>query len=388
MAKLLKSLDINDILKIKYKSPYKVFLQLKNIEETNKILTCQKFKELEFRCQRTDQLSITYGVVKNIDIEMENEELLNVFQSDVDILTINRLKRLDDNGQWIPSEVIRITFKGATLPSYIYGYGCRFKVEAYKFPVTQCSGCWKFGHMKRYCPTQKIKCPKCGQDHNNCETKEYSCINCKGSHMALSKICPIFLKEKTIRNIMSVNSYTYKKALDIYLTNKKQKERFNQSSLVDITANTSTHKKSYRDVVLSAQDSSLLDNNEEINMAVDEHSSNEEINEHVTTSQRKKNRRRNDVQDKKQQTKNNSKKEIEKDQNEKRQDEQVDKTEKISNFRSFLKKSRDILLSRSSFEEKISDIVRLIIGEVKLFISSFFKDTDVVSRLLSFFSNG
>ncbi|CAH2096159.1 unnamed protein product [Euphydryas editha] len=242
-------------------------------------------------------------------------------------------------------------------------YKSPYKVEAYKFPVTQCSGCWKFGHMKRYCPTQKIKCPKCGQDHNNCETKEYSCINCKGPHMALS--------------------FGY-----IYLTNKKQKERFNQSSLVDITANTSTHKKSYRDVVLSAQDSSLLDNNEEINMAVDEHSSNEEINEHVTTSQQKKNRRRNDVQGKKQQTKNNSKKEIEKDQNEKRQDEQVDKTEKISNFRSFLKKSRDILLSRSSFEEKISDIVRLIIEEVKLFISSFFKDTDVVSRLLSFFSNG
>ncbi|CAH2089285.1 unnamed protein product [Euphydryas editha] len=295
---------------------------------------------------------------------MENEELLNVFQSDVDILTINRLKRLDDNGQWIPSEVIRITFKGATLPSYIYGYGCRFKVEAYKFPVTQCSGCWKFGHMKRYCPTQKIKCPKCGQDHNNCETKEYSCINCKGPHMALS--------------------FGY-----IYLTNKKQKERFNQSSLVDITTNTSTHKKSYRDVVLSAQDSSLLDNNEEINMAVDEHSSNEEINEHVTTSQQKKNRRRNDVQDKKQQTKNNSKKEIEKDQNEKRQDEQVDKTEKISNFRSFLKKSRDILLSRSSFEEKISDIVSQYADDFVIYCNynRFQETVDNIQRALDFLTS-
>lgn len=123
---------------------------------------------------------------------------------------------MNNEGQWVDSSAIRTCFKGTSLPPYLTVYGCQFKVEPYVFPVTQCSTCWKFGHMKRFCP-HKIKCPKCGGEHENCDTSKFHCLNCKGEHLAIDKKCPMYLKEKNIRKIMSVNSWTYKKALSFYL---------------------------------------------------------------------------------------------------------------------------------------------------------------------------
>lgn len=214
LAKLLRKENIGGITAIKYKNPYRVILQFNNEEEAKKL--CTRMNELGYRCQSTQQISMSHGVVKNIDLDVEEEELVKEFSSEYEILSVKRMKRFTEE-KWINSETVRVCFKGPTLPPYVYSYGCRFKVEPYVFPVSQCSGCWKYGHLIRQCPTKKIICPKCGGQHINCEASEYYCINCKGDHMSLSKNCPLFLKEKQIRLLMSQENCTYKKALNIYL---------------------------------------------------------------------------------------------------------------------------------------------------------------------------
>ncbi|KAF9412671.1 hypothetical protein HW555_008879 [Spodoptera exigua] len=183
LAKLLRMENIKGISRIKYKSFNKVLLQFNKEEEANNLLSCQKFKDMGFRCQKVNELSLCYGIVKGVDMDMNENELQKLLESESKIISISRLKRLNADGKWVDSETVRICFEGNTLPTHVYAYDCRFKVDAYVFPVTQCSGCWQFGHVLKYCPTKKKLCPKCGGSHENCDTKELKCLNCKGPHI-------------------------------------------------------------------------------------------------------------------------------------------------------------------------------------------------------------
>lgn len=115
LAKLLMKENINGVMTVKYKNPYRVILQLKNEEEMEKLCACNNFKELGYRCQSTQKISMSYGVVKNIDLDIDENELQKSFISDFEIISITRMKRFAE-GKWVNSETVRVCFKGSTLP--------------------------------------------------------------------------------------------------------------------------------------------------------------------------------------------------------------------------------------------------------------------------------
>jgi hypothetical protein len=126
-------------------------------------------------------------------------------------------KRSTEGTGWSPSECARLCFEGSWLPPYVYVDGLKIKVEPFVFPVTQCSRCWKLGHSAKRCSASEIICPKCGGKHENCNTSVFKCVNCSGKHMALQRVCPIFAKEKRLREIMAEYNCTYRKALQVYV---------------------------------------------------------------------------------------------------------------------------------------------------------------------------
>ncbi|XP_061716301.1 uncharacterized protein LOC133524348 [Cydia pomonella] len=71
--------------------------------------------------------------------------------------------------------------------------------------------------MVRLCPANRPICPKCGKNHENCEKIDFTCSNCGGRHMALSKNCPIYIRERKIRDLMSEFNCSYKRALTLYV---------------------------------------------------------------------------------------------------------------------------------------------------------------------------
>lgn len=229
MAKLLRSQNITGIDQIKYKNINKAIITFFKKQDALSLLECKKFEELGFRCQLTYELNMIHGVVRGIDLDLSEEELVNIIECDVKILSLKRMNRISTNGSWTPSEAIKICFQGGVLPKYIYAYDCRFKVDAYHFPVSQCTGCWQFGHVKKFCSKKKSLCPKCGSsEHDNCDINIYKCLNCKGDHFVLDKTCPLFIKEKEIRVIMSKEQVTYRKALQLYAerrVNRKSSSR-------------------------------------------------------------------------------------------------------------------------------------------------------------------
>lgn len=195
-----------------------MLLKFSSEESAEKLLQCKYFIEKGYNCQKTFEVGISYGVIRDIETELSESDILKDLNSDIPIVNIKRLNRRNhDTGGYVGSECVRLGFKGPSLPTHVYTYGARIKVDPYIFPVTQCSNCWRFGHNHKVCAQTKITCPKCGKDHANCETTSFKCPNCSGDHIALSKVCPSFIKERRIRELMSEFNCTYKKALTLYV---------------------------------------------------------------------------------------------------------------------------------------------------------------------------
>jgi hypothetical protein len=221
LSKLLRDHDVTNVVKVKYINPYKVHLHFDSEPSAERFLSNPVFADkYGWRSLRTYEVGLSYGIVRDIDLGLQENEVMENMTSDVEIVTLKRLnKRNTEESGWVESEVMRICFKGATLPPYIYLFEVRTKIEPYIFPVSQCSKCWRFGHTQKLCP-KRITCPKCTGNHANCETTTYKCRNCAGNHMALDKSCPMYQKEKSIRDIMSESNVTYKKAAEMYIPPK------------------------------------------------------------------------------------------------------------------------------------------------------------------------
>lgn len=212
LARILKKENILDVAQIKYVSAYKILFKFHNEDSAEKLIRCQYFIEKEYKCQKTFEVGVSYGVLKNIDLDLSEEDISQFLESDIPIIGIKRLQRRKyESDVFEDSESIRLCFKGPELPSYVYTYGTKVKVEPYVFSVTQCSNCWRFGHNHKTC-SNKIACPKCGKSHPNCETTTFKCVNCSGQHMSLAKVCPVYLQERKLRKIMAEQNCTYKKA--------------------------------------------------------------------------------------------------------------------------------------------------------------------------------
>lgn len=220
LARLLRAQNITEISSIKYLNPYKIKIQLEDEKLIESFTINEEFKKMEWRISKPTEVSYSYGVMKDVDMDLSVEEIMkNITCPDtVKLVSIHRLNRRNRDGEgWTPSESVRLCFEGSYLPTFVYVHGVKIIIEPYVYPVTQCSICWKLGHTLKMCSTKKTTCPKCSStEHGNCETKVFRCVNCSGNHMALARTCPAYIKERKIRQIMSDFNCTYIKAAQKY----------------------------------------------------------------------------------------------------------------------------------------------------------------------------
>lgn len=91
----------------------------------------------------------------------------------------------------------------------------------------RCKKCLRFNHLANFCKNGQL-CPNCGQAkhlsgplNEECENIK-SCVNCTDNlldnykHHAYDKPCPIFVKQKELQAIKTLNKIDHKSALSIY----------------------------------------------------------------------------------------------------------------------------------------------------------------------------
>lgn len=380
LAKLLAEENITNILSIKYKNPFKVLIKLKFKQDLIKLQKSKKLIEMDCRCQMFYENTLTYGIVKQVDLIISEKELSETLTCEQEIISIKRLKYLANDGKWEDSETIRVCFKSPSLPQYIYGYGCRFKVLPYTFPVSQCSRCWKFGHLSRQCTRKKIICPKCSGAHENCDTSVFKCANCQGDHMALDRKCLLFRKEKRIRKIMSEEGVTYRNALEKVLKENSKKEEFindmydnNYSQFPDIGSSSK-----YKDAVLSKN--SLIQVEEEKNDEGDD-------NRNLATITNKYQNKRKKKKKKARVDKNNEVSFASESENEnvslEEDAEEKNKSRHVGfELTRLFRKIKEVFLTESSWEEKVATMVRFLLEELKKVLINLVGDNSWLNNLI------
>ncbi|KAF9797143.1 hypothetical protein SFRURICE_019628, partial [Spodoptera frugiperda] len=104
MAKLLQSCNISNIVKMVYKSAFRVLIHFENKECATKMMNCEKITNLGYRIQMTDEVSLCYGTLRQVDLETDEKEILENVSCESEIISVKRLKKLSDSGEWIDSE--------------------------------------------------------------------------------------------------------------------------------------------------------------------------------------------------------------------------------------------------------------------------------------------
>lgn len=163
------------------------------------------------------------GVIKMVDTFFSEEYLLKSIESKYRIMEVKRLRRKikDTNTgeeKLIDRQMILVSFLGNELPQEIRINRVNFSVEPYVHPVIQCRTCLRFGHTERLC-RGKPRCKTCGKTHETEDVCEevLMCTHCGSTeHGSLSRKCPAFLKQKSIKEIMAYRNVSFKEAEQLF----------------------------------------------------------------------------------------------------------------------------------------------------------------------------
>lgn len=123
------------------------------------------------------------------------------------LLEVKRFSKPDGQNGRIDIDLVQLTFSGLILPAKICLDRIIFPVKPFIERVSQCSKCWRFGHLTKSCRRSKSICCKCGCSHDGICKKSTICVNCSKSHDAKYQYCETRIrlnkeaKEKAYRRL-------------------------------------------------------------------------------------------------------------------------------------------------------------------------------------------
>lgn len=217
LGKRLNELNFKNIIGINRTSKHRLKVQTKDYFTANKILKNQSLITLDkYKIFIPNSNIITVGVVKNIDVEMDIDEILDNATCEYKILNVERMNRWDKVNQIaIPCSSIKVTFRSNKLPENFKIYFVARRIFHFIPKPTICKKCLVYGHTGKQCNNNKILCRTCSNEvhesDNICEPKCKYCVN-NNNHKTSDPKCPEEIKQKTIKKLMITKKITYQEA--------------------------------------------------------------------------------------------------------------------------------------------------------------------------------
>lgn len=247
LCELFMQFKVKDIINVNKISKHKVRILTKSYTAANTIIKLGKFSAFKnYKLYLPNNFVFTDGIVRDIPLYYDEQQLLEIINCKVPIVSITRLNFWNRNTQVAqPSTSLKITFRAATVPDNIQFMWLLRKVDLFVQKPLFCQLCLKYGHFKKYCnPTDNPKlCRVCAKPAHNTEIAcTPNCKHCKDTHLTANKNCPAFKYQSDIKRVMAIKKITYKEA-------KELKARENPTPAASIN----NYKKSYADMVASTQ---------------------------------------------------------------------------------------------------------------------------------------
>lgn len=161
--------------------------------------------------------------VAYVEPDVTEEEILNETISQCPILQVQRIKKRVNN-ELMSTHFVKITFNSDFLPEFITLNYVRIRIDTYFIPVKQCYRCFAYGHVAST-PCNKVRlCRNCGGDfHTGDCVNPVKCVNCFAAHSSNSKACPEYIRQKNIKDRMSLQKEDYHTASKFFpIQYKKQ----------------------------------------------------------------------------------------------------------------------------------------------------------------------
>lgn len=175
-----------------------------NAAAVNQLLSTTSLCGLEVRSYLPRDKHTMAGVIRDVDVAIDEGDLVSLVSSTTSISQIRRLGS---------STSVKLIFQGDCLPATVKVGLVRHPVRPFVPRPLQCKNCFKLGHVAGTC-TSQTKCSRCGADHTNeqCTGSPVQCANCSGAHEATSKECPRLRREVEICKRMARDNSSHKAA--------------------------------------------------------------------------------------------------------------------------------------------------------------------------------
>ena len=157
-------------------------------------------------------LNSSKGVIHIRDLgDLDEEEIASELR-DQGVLSVRRII-IKKDGNIINTNTYILTFSKPSPPERLrIGY-LSVHVDLFIPNPLRCFKCQRYGHGRDSCKNLPA-CFRCGQqghDSTDCQ-KAAKCANCQGDHVAASKDCPVWKKEKEIQKVKTENRLGYPEA--------------------------------------------------------------------------------------------------------------------------------------------------------------------------------
>lgn len=213
--------NVKDAIKnISFLGIKKIKIEFSTGTAANAFLASNPFASESYKTYIPNHLVTRQGVIKHVDVSLDEMYLLNEIISPVEILNVKRItrKNINNSEQFVPTPSVILTFRGKYLPENVTLDYTKCKVAPLFKKVVQCSKCLIFGHFATQCRSKRFRCERCAGNHESstCESEDLpTCIYCenpKMPHKSTDKKCPRFLLENNINKHMAYKNIPYKEA--------------------------------------------------------------------------------------------------------------------------------------------------------------------------------
>ena len=184
------------------------------VEMTNKVhveslLKLKQFFSIPSQCKPHASLNTSRGIIRCPDLADVSIEDIIEGLADQHVTNARRITVTRD-GVKRETNTIILTFQTAIIPKTLKVGYLKVPVDLYVPNPLQCYTCFKFGHHESRCNSgaDNKLCRRCSEPISmhaspcaeDCQ-KKLKCVSCDGEHMATSRSCPVWQREKEIVSV-------------------------------------------------------------------------------------------------------------------------------------------------------------------------------------------
>ena len=185
-----------------------------------------KWVDVDVKVSEHRGLNTCRGIIRCRDLrDCPEEDILEALQSQK--VTAVRHIMTKKDGKTIATNTFILTFRLPSPPAHVTAAYLRIPVERFIPNPLRCYNCQRYGHSKVTC-NRPMACARCGKEGHvdtDCVAPEH-CCNCNGHHVAYSKDCPEWQRQRDITRLKFEKNISFVEAKQMFEASCSQKKTY------------------------------------------------------------------------------------------------------------------------------------------------------------------